>query len=287
MKKSLIIILLCILIAMFLPSASVLADTGSKPSVVLEFEDILHQNYYVTLLSKEESTGPFSYSKEPIEEGNPIIDPEEEDWLEIWEAFYHYEDQDNFYFLNYFKKVKNNTFTWSYRPPTIFKVLIYFPDTDYYAVSDIYDWYAFDNYFSVTMDENKHLTLEKNYHYTWELISLFIRIIATIGIELLLLSFFDIYSKKLFLFILVMNLITQIILNLLLNITNFYEDSLSVIIQFVLLELLVMVIEVVAYCWCFKKQDISRKVAIGYGITANICSCGLGLLLAFLIPGIF
>ena len=95
--------------------------------------------------------------------------------------------------MQYFSDcTETSQFTWGYYPPSKFKILLYFPEYDKFAVSEeVYERYAFDSYYnvdakglevqSVTFTEN--ITAVRNYDYTWELTSLFARIIATITIE--------------------------------------------------------------------------------------------------------
>ena len=61
-KKLPVLILLILLVLM--PSTS-MADMGPKPSVNIEVNNLKeNQEVYITLLSKEESTGPFSKDTE-------------------------------------------------------------------------------------------------------------------------------------------------------------------------------------------------------------------------------
>ena len=54
--------ILCILIFILLPT-NIYADMGPKPSVVLDFYGLNSEKCYVTLLSKEDSSGPWSVYK--------------------------------------------------------------------------------------------------------------------------------------------------------------------------------------------------------------------------------
>lgn len=44
---------------------------------------------------------------------------------------------------------ETSEFKWTYYPPQRFKILVYFPETDSFAVSGIYERYAFDSYYKV------------------------------------------------------------------------------------------------------------------------------------------
>ncbi|MDA6859531.1 hypothetical protein OSL44_24780, partial [Escherichia coli] len=56
-----------------------------------------------------------------------------------------------------------------------------YPESDMFVSSGIYERYAFDSYFNVTMEDMEGgqilLTAQKNYDYTWELFSLVCRIL--------------------------------------------------------------------------------------------------------------
>lgn len=83
------------IIALLVPTLSVTAsaDTGPKPSVVVNFEGLEQESYSVTLLSDKDSTGPWSKSNEyKTYYGNETI----------WEKFNTYPDPDGFYFLGCF-----------------------------------------------------------------------------------------------------------------------------------------------------------------------------------------
>ena len=95
-------------------------------------------------------------------------------------------------------------------------MLCYFPETDTYAVSGIYERYAFDTYYKVDLSEGSVLKAKKNYDYTWETISLVARIVITILLEMGLAMMFGYRHKKQLRFLAAVNIVTQILLNILL-----------------------------------------------------------------------
>lgn len=145
MKKKILFILLCFTIALIIMPTTAYADIGPKPSVVIDFEGLEDQSYYVTLLSEVSSTGPHSVLGESP--NNQRYHKGDEEYT-IWQKFLSYEDKDEFYFLQYFENCTDTSeFTWGYYPPPKFKILLYFPEQDSFAVSeDIYEQYAFDSY---------------------------------------------------------------------------------------------------------------------------------------------
>ena len=284
--SQLIIVFLCMV--MLFP-IGVNADTGPKPSVRIKFENMGDELCYGTLLAKEESTGPASAWDG--KEENIYLSFVDRD---IWEAFVNYEDSDGYYFLQW-AWIVNDTkeLAWTYYPPNEFKVLLYYPETNTFMVSDVRKRYAFDTYYTVDMDgieigsikydenlsSNQRLDMHKSYEFKNEVKALGCRMLITVVVEMLIGLLFKFRNKEL-LYILFINVITQIILNVLLNIYTgfgYYFVYLS-------LELLVFVIEAIFYCLMFKKK---KWHCVLYSVVANVSSFVIGLYLANLFPGIF
>lgn len=271
------------------------ADMGPKPSINLTFSGINETVYYVTLLSETQSTGPYSYSTDKINEDSYMIKEYKKEGLKVWNAFRDYKDSDGYYFLEYFQRITNdNIFKWTYYPPKKFKVLIYFPNTEQYLVSDKYETYAFDSYFNAEISNNtKAITLKRSYNYTLEILCLIARIVGTIILEILIAILFGLRDKKVLRFIIIVNCITQIILNILLNLSNYSGGSLLFLFNYIWLEILVIIIEAILFSSYFKKasttliKPIKPYMAILYSISANSFSLIAGIYIAKLLPGIF
>jgi hypothetical protein len=262
---------------------------GPKPSVVLSFSGLQDRTYYVTLLSKRGASGPWSSENEY---GNY----EGED-LAALAKFEGYTDADGYYFLYYFEKCQNNSaFTWGYFPPDEFKILIYFPDYDTFAVSESsYKRYAFNSYYQVDMREN-NLIIEaadviRNYDYSKETLNLVFRIILTIIIEIGIALLFKYKTKNYLKIIVLTNIITQIALNVLLNIINYTSGSFGIVLLFIALEIAVFIIEAVIYYNTFNKlnqnSNKNKSLPVLYAFAANSASFITGLLILLCIPGIF
>lgn len=284
--SQLIIVFLCMV--MLFP-IGVSGDTGPKPSVRIKFENMGDELCYGTLLAKEESTGParvWNGSEEDINLN--FVD------RDIWEAFVNYEDSDGYYFLQWAWLVSDTKeLSWTYYPPNEFKVLLYYPETNTFMVSGVCKRYAFDTYYTVDMDgieigsikydenlsSNQRLDMHKSYEFKNEVKALVCRMIITVIVEILIGLLFKFRNTEL-LYILLINVITQIILNVLLNIYTgfgYYFVYLS-------LELLVFAIEAIFYCLMFKKK---KGYCVFYALVANIVSFVIGLYLANLFPGLF
>ncbi len=290
MKRKITALLICLIMIVAMPMTA-FADIGPKPSVRIEFTGIDGETYYGTLLSKEKSTGPASaWDGEP---GHEYFQ-EADGGYEIWKAFVEYEDSDGFFFLQRsWDCSESNQLNWTYYPPTPFKILLYFPESETFYVSPIYERYAFDSYFSVDLsdfEESGSISAEKSYDHTWELISLAARIVLTIILELAIALLFGYRQKKQLGLIAAVNIITQIALNVLLNVINYNIGQWGFTFYYVLLELAVIVIEAVLFTSLMQRfSDSPQKKgkAVGYAFAANIASFALGLWIAHLIPGIF
>ncbi|HNZ82968.1 MAG TPA: hypothetical protein PLL21_04285 [Sedimentibacter sp.] len=297
MKKKFLIVLLCIAAMFaFIPPLAY-GDVGPKPSVIVNFEGLQGKTYYTTLLSETSSTGP--YSAVGRFEGDRRYSEDEEDY-EIWNKFVDYQDEDGYYFLQYFSDcTETQEFKWTYYPPQKFKILLYFPELDSFAVSDVYERYAFASYYTVDAENmeltplkvHEGITAEKSYNFTREIISLFLRIIATIAIEILVALLFGYRAKKQLRIILITNIATQTILNIMLNTVNYYYGGLAFLLSYILAEIVVFLIEAGVYASFLTKDGTGRltrkSYSVLYAFVANVVSFYLGFQIARLIPGIF
>lgn len=260
------------------------ADMGPKPSVHISLEGI-HETAYMTLLSKEKSTGPFcAYKNEDtkcyFEEYGP---------QEIWQAFVDYKDKDGFYFLQYFQLCEDS-FQWTYHPPDEFKVLVYFPESDTYIVSpNSYERYAFKSYYTVSIINHSQninvttnqvtqtdMTVDKNYIWNEAMLGLAIRMLLTIIIEVIVALMMKINKRRELFIIVGANILTQIILNILLEIFGIYALGYYGAFFYILFETLIIIIEMNIYKKTFHlDQEISIKA---YVIVANILSFIIGFI---------
>lgn len=284
MKKKIIPYLLCVVTFLILFPVTVSADMGPKPSIRISFENLGNKLCYGTLLSKYDSTGPSS----AWDGGEGHI------YLGEWPEFTAYEDSDGYYFLQKAWQVsETKELAWTYYPPSPFKILLYWPESGTFAVSGIYEAYAFDSYFTVDLSEFEDggpesvLIAEKSYDYTWEVISLLCRIVITILLELGIALLFGFRHRKPFLIITGINVITQITLNVLLSLINYNRGSMAFTFYYILCEIVVFILEGIAYSFTLKRIYEGESHPWRYAFTANAVSFMAGLTLAHLIPGIF
>lgn len=292
-------------------TAEVKADMGPKPSTVIDFENMNGEKYYVTLLSEQKSMGPhIAYEGDgDIPDGTYEIGTEEM----IWRAFNDYEDSDGFYFLQYYKEITGDgRFTWGYYPPESFKILLYFPESGRYVVSDeIYKRYAFDSYYTVDGSRvdfgsgTVKLTEvggmgQESYDYKSELFSLAARIIITVALELGIALLFGFRKKCWLKAILFTNFVTQIALNCGLNAAAYFGGPGEAMLAYIALEIGVIIAEYAVYLTVGKRasaknaEEGEKAAAVcgnglisAYAVAANLASFFAGLGLAKIMPGIF
>lgn len=295
LKKRLFTVLFCFFIfALILPLAAS-ADTGPKPSVVVTFKNLSGEPCYGTLLSKTDSTGPYSvWDGESEFEAIDLYGVPED----VWRKFTDYNDAEGYYFLQWAARCDGeNTLSWTYYPPNEFKILLYFPQDDVFASSAAVTRYAFDSYFEINMqgfdiaslEAGRELIAEKNYNYLPEIFFFLLRVVITLAIELCLAWFFGYRKKRQLIFIAAANAVTQVILNLLLNIINYNRGRIAFILMYIVLEFGVYVIESLLYIFAMprfsktKSQPVRTAV---YTAAANILSFFTGFWISTLIPGL-
>ena len=305
--KKMLAMLLCFVMVLTIFPITASADTGPKPSVRITFENLGDKECWGTLLSSKESTGPSSAwdgnEEDARHNGNENYSYQPFGY-DIWKAFIDYDEQDDFYFLQEAWQInETKELAWTYYPPNEFKILLYFPETGEYAVSGVYERYAFDSYFTVNMDGAKlsvdyneelssddRLNAYKSYNYGVEVGSLVARIIITIVIEMAIALLFGYREKKQLLLLAGVNSGTQIILNVLLNIINYNSGEMAFVVFYVLFELVVFAIEAILFYHLLNKISVKQKpkwLAVVYALVANAVSFGAGMLIAEWLPGIF
>ncbi|MBE5891775.1 MAG: hypothetical protein E7286_00195 [Lachnospiraceae bacterium] len=285
-QKKILTFLICIIMAVSMLPLWVSADIGPKPSVSVTIEGAAGETYFATLLSERKSTGPAS-----AYDGSYARYTADDEEYDIWEKFVAYEDCDGYYFLQEFWDCTGkDSFRWGYYPPDPFKILLYFPEQDVFVSTGIYERYAFDSYYQVSLEDFEVVAVEKTYDYSLEVVNLAVRIVITILVELLVALLFGLRSKRQLALLTGMNVSTQIILNVLLNMINYNKGQYAFVFYYVLLELLVLTIEAVVYGVVLRREKygtISKSRAICYAFAANGISFTVGLWIAQHLPGIF
>lgn len=256
------------------------ADIGPKPSVVLEFSGLEGRQYAATLLGDTESYGPWS------------ADADYREWngeRAVWDAFCAYDAPEGWHFLgNFADCTETHRFAWSYYPPQRFYVLLYFMDTgEYWRSPQPYERYAFHSAFAVQVDGMAG-AVRPDYPYARELASLAFRAAATVAVELAVAWAFGLRSRRHIRLILRVNLVTQVLLNVALNLCNYKSGPWMFWFMYLWLELAVFGIEGFVYARCFPAaQDKRERHPWLYALAANAASYGVGALIAAKLPGLF
>ena len=269
------------------------ADFGPKPSVVVEFENAGDQEYYVTLVAKEDKLGS-PYSRITAE------DQPETDDIAIWNRLVAYEDPDGMVFAGNVQKLKGDgAYVWGYYPPSEFRVLIYFPDTDSFVESsEILEQYAFDSYYQMDFNdlpENWNdavaaIPVTRKYNLLWQITAFLLRLAVTVAVECLLAVLFGFKGKRQMLLVLAVNCATQLAMNLLI-----LDESVGLfvfyVLQYALIEVGVILAEGLVYCLALPKlatPEQNRNIhPIAFAFFGNVASFLLGFLLSNWFPMLF
>ena len=142
--------------------------------------------------------------------------------------------------------------------------------------------YAYTTYYEIdfstgTISTPENVKVTNTYDYFGETLGLLFRIIATLAIEIGVFYLFKLYTKRNLNIVLIVNLITQVFLNVAVNVMNYTSGSLSAMFSLFTLEFIILIIEFLAYQFLLK--DKNRFVIIIYPIIANALSFGLGFIL--------
>lgn len=269
------------------------ADFGPKPSVVVEFENAGDQEYYVTLVAKEDKLGS-PYSRVTAE------DQPETDDIAIWNRLVAYEDPDGMVFAGNVQKLTGDgAYVWGYYPPLEFRVLIYFPDTDSFVESsEILEQYAFDSYYQMDFNdlpENWNdavaaIPVTRKYNLLWQITAFLLRLAVTVAVECLLAVLFGFKGKRQMLLVLAVNCATQLAMNLLI-----LDESVGLfvfyVLQYALIEVGVILAEGLVYCLALPKlatPEQNRNIhPIAFAFFGNVASFSLGFLLSNWFPMLF
>ena len=299
MKKRWCSILTALLLLLPLTAMPVSADAGPKPSVVVALEGLEGRTCWGTLLSQQEGTGPYGrfYEEEAAE------DPEEDRALHALLPLERM-GSEGFHLLNFVKDCSDGEFSWTYYPPHTYKIALWFPEEDALAVSGVYHRYAFDSYYRLDLSgveltpggivDLEAARLQRDYPYGASLLALAGRVALTLGAELLLALAFGLRTRQALKWVAVVNLATQLGLNLALELFTYCNGALEGMMAILALpvylaaEAVVTLVELRIY----RRKLLGERGASGrritaYTWTANLCSFLAGVLLSFQLPALF
>ena len=311
-----------LLIAVLLLCCVTFADTGPKPSAAFTFTGMPDEDYYVTMLAEVDHYGPHRVHQEGDDLPYVLEVGRDDPAYPAWQKFVDYKDADGYYFLeDLFQQCHGDDEAgWGYFPPQRFKLLLYFPESDTFLCSTVTERYAFDSLYALDLggrspaelaaltltdpngdplpsgrdDETAigEVTLDKSDGTHQQIIGFFGRLGITLVIELALARGWKYRKGSQLLFIGIVNLITQCLLNIALLCWGAQETSRGFIIfWYVLLELAVTGIEAAAYAYLLpgtdhREKSVRRHAAM-YAIAANVLSFLGGLALSEVFPFLF
>ncbi len=246
-------------------SVPVHADMGPKPSVTISVVNAPDGEFYMTLLSEKETYGPWSKV-----EGDPSSVPKD-DRDKAFAFFADYEDRDGFCFQGNLSEAmsEGDDFKWSYYPPERFKVAIYVPKDGSFYLSEVIERQAFNSYF-VADCSTRPMVVREEAKIKDQVLGFVCRVLFTIAIEMLLGLLMGYRKKKELILILVVNIITQVILNGLFALFDYYGGMLTWLFLLPVGELIVIVIEEIIYLIGMKGHG--KWKTFFYALLANLLS---------------
>ena len=281
--KRIAAIIACLLMLALLPTAA-LADMGPKPSVRIGIEGLdPDEPCWGTLLSEEASTGPSrAYDGENARVGEAGED--------VWRAFVDYEDPDGYYFLQeLWPCSEDGQLWWTYYPPEEFKLLLYFPETGEFVSSGKCSAYAFTSWFDARLSDGE-LALSKSYDYSGAIVNFAVRCALTIALECAAAYFiFRLRTPGRLKAVAAVNVITQLALNLVVNIIAYLAGSYMIAFRFYLLERMAIAAACAPLDMFFRRagEPVPVKRCWALSLVGNLMSYALGLWLAYAVPGLF
>lgn len=276
MKLKKILFIISISLIMFISlNVNVYADMGPKPKTIINITGI--EGKYVAAFASKKAYGPnFDYqfwcdnykdSEYNYIQYNPIMEYSDEDGFKWITTYYICEGESEIGF-------------YYYRPKE-FKLIIY-KDDKLYKVTDIINCYAFTSKYEINFNANNQTIKIKNtYPYFKEILLFILRLSITFAIEIGLFFLFRLYTKRNIFVVGITNIITQVLLNIILNLELYFNGSLSAIFLYILLEFLILIIEPIIYVIFTRNKN--KFLVLLYGILANILSFVIGgILLTFI-----
>ena len=268
-KKLLQMLLLLVLLVFTVPAR---ADSGPKPSVWITLHGLPEGQVYAAVITPEDT---FSLNK-------PSGVPEE-----IVEIFKAYEDPDGYTFCGYLYEVEEGgRISWTYYAPDHFKLLLYAGEEDRFISSGICERYAYKALYSAAVEGDR---VEMNdYLGKYGLIvGFFARLAVTVGVEIVIALLFGLRSKRQMTVIVVTNLVTQLILNVILMNVGMPTNFIWYVFGFGLTELIVFAVETAVYAGTLRDETQTVGRLAFYAFTANLASMIMGFVFSNWFPMLF
>ena len=276
------LLIVCMLFLASFPAVAH-ADFGPKPSLDIFFTGMEGETYYVGLLMPVETMrSPFGpdYLEDSIERRLGGDDEA------VILAFAAYQDTDGFLVIDDIEDCsKSHHYSVGRHPPDTFKILIYFPETEHFVVNEsVYRTYAFYTYYQInatkiglTSDSQGAMNFEiQNIYRYGRMIFLFLfQVAMTLAIELGIAKRFHLSGKRVFRYIVIVNLISQTLLTITLVSLDYVGGTFAFIFFYIVLETLVFLLEGILYAVNLKRisdTKIDKWKPWAFSWTANTVS---------------
>mgnify|MGYP000946308353 CR=1 FL=1 len=292
MRRKLGVLLCCLILLLAVPSVAK-ADMGPKSSTEITFTGLEGERYYAVFLVKPPVQEDF-FSPPLLRDSMDTISAENTEEAVILQKFAQYPDADGYVALFWVDDCTktHRIYLTRFSVPE-FKILIYFPETDHFVVSDrIYQSYSFNSSFAIHAEQiglspdsqgELDLKLQNTYHYGRMILAFFVQVVITLLVEIGIARLFQLRQKKIFRFIVLVNLVTQVLLNVVLYWINYQVGLFSMAVSYFGLEILVFLLEAVLYAIYFGRLEdvfIDGWKPWVYSLVANATSFIVGLQLS-------
>ncbi len=272
-RRTAIVLLFLALLLLFtvLPAR---ADTGPKRSISIRFEDLPAGTVYAAILP--EAQYAYSYPNYM----NNLTVPKE-----IADKFAGREFG-GYVFTGLIRDVtESKRIEWTYLAPNRFRILLYAAATDISYLSDPCEQYAFRSGFTARLDGDT-FRITRTTTVFMQILGFLGRLAVTILLEVLIALLFGIRKKEQLKWIVIVNAVTQLILNLIM-LRMFNNVFFYYIMLFGLIELVIFVSEAAAYRHLMTGENDPGKGKIwAYSFAANLVSFLLGFVITKAFPNI-
>jgi hypothetical protein len=275
--KKLILFLLILSMFILIPMHQVSADTGPRPTLEIEVVGV-NQDFYIDILVMAE------VDQEKINEVRDTMDAEG--------IYYGRVIPEDLYFVRandyvpsilttkppiYYRLNMENEHLFTLNVPQTFKVLLLFEDGNY-ITSKLIEPSLFNSKIRVSMTNvDTSITqtdvgsVDEIFPIATMTFDLALRILGTIVVEFLVLVLFGYFEKKSYLFVMYVNLFTQVTLTLFMFVTKFYFSPIfGELIVLLIGETFIFAFEILIYRKYLKEHGKQRAAL--YGLIANLVS---------------
>lgn len=261
------------LIALLLTS-TIGINNGYNQTTRITFNGI-KETCYGTLLSRTSVSGTWS-----SELSLDLSAPEE-----VKTFFKGFKDEDGFFYLNYFQDLTDGLLYWPFYPPEEFKVLLYFPDSDTFLVSDAsYHRYALSSTFEANIHDDM-IDLKTNYDYAKLIMITLCRILISLVISFIVTFVFYKPIRKDHPIILTSNLVFQMILHTLISVYS-YRYGFSIVEYFLFIWIFYLLFAFLQG-YLYKKKALSIASPYFCALLSGVITYAAGLLLVDIVPSLF